>query len=101
MTVRTITGVVERLADDVRRTLGLAPQEPLDRSFTGLGGSSMEAAQLNVRLRRARGLPRGAHKLLNAADVQRLLDEVVVRPRAEPAEHPVDAAPTGRAPLTW
>ncbi|MER7640047.1 AMP-binding protein [Streptomyces sp. NPDC126522] len=101
MTVRTITPVVEHLADDVRRTLGLAPQEPLDRSFTGLGGSSMEAAQLTVRLRRARGLAIDAHELLNAADVQRLLDELVVRPRAEPAEQPVDAAPTGRAPLTW
>ncbi len=101
MTVRTITAVVERLADDVRRTLGLPPQEPLDKSFAGLGGSSMEAAQLTVRLRRARGLAIGARELLNAADVQRLLDELVIRPRAEPAEHPVDAAPTGRAPLTW
>lgn len=101
MTGRTITAVVESLADDVRQALGLAPQEPLDKSFTGLGGSSMEAAQLTVRLRRAQGLAIGAHELLNAADVQRLLDELVTRPRAEPAEHAVDAAATGRAPLTW
>lgn len=101
MTGRTITAVGEHLADDVRRALGLAPQEPLDRSFAGLGGSSMEAAQLTVRLRRARGLALGAHELLNAADVQRLLDELVVRPPAEAPEHPVDAVATGRVPLTW
>lgn len=101
MTGKTITSVVESLAGDVRQALGLAPQEPLDRSFAGLGGSSMEAAQLSLRLRRVRGLTLGAHELLDAADVQRLLDELVTRPRAEPAGHPVDAPPTGRAPLTW
>ena len=101
MTGATITSVVESLADDVRQTLGLAPQEPLDKSSAGLGGGSMEASQLGVRLRRVRGFTLGAHELLHAADVQRLLDELVTRPRAEPAGHPVDAPPTGRAPLTW
>ncbi|WP_062650017.1 AMP-binding protein [Streptomyces maremycinicus] len=101
MTGKTVTAVVESLAHDVRQALGLGPQEPLDVSFTTLGGSSMDAARLTVRLRRARGLTIGAHELLNAPDVRRLLDELAVRPRAEPAQHPADAARTGRAPLTW
>lgn len=101
MTGKTVTAVVESLADDVRQALDLGPQETLDTSFTALGGSSMDAAQLTVRLRRAQGLTIGAHELLNAADVRRLLDELVTRPRAESATRPVETATADRAPLTW
>ncbi|MFI6018934.1 AMP-binding protein [Streptomyces sp. NPDC051287] len=101
MTTNTADAVVESLADDVRQALGLAPGEPLDTSFAAMGGSSLDAAQLTVRMRRAHGLDVGAHELLNASSVRHLLDDLADRPRTDPAAGPAEAAPADRAPLTW
>ncbi|MGW7418902.1 AMP-binding protein [Streptomyces sp. NPDC054813] len=101
MTTNTATAVVESLADDVRQALGLAPGEPLDVPFAALGGSSLDAAQVTVRMRRTHGLALGAHELLNAASVRRLLDDLAARPRTDPADRAADPAPADRAPLTW
>ncbi|MGW2962957.1 AMP-binding protein [Streptomyces sp. NPDC001220] len=101
MTTNTATAVVESLADDVRQALGLAPGEPLDVPFAALGGSSLDAAQVTVRMRRTHGLALGAHELLNAASVRRLLDDLAARPRTDPADHAAAPAPADRAPLTW
>ncbi|WP_369226541.1 AMP-binding protein [Streptomyces sp. R39] len=101
MTTNTATAVVESLADDVRQALGLAPGESLDVPFAALGGSSLDAAQVTVRMRRAHGLALGAHELLNAASVRRLLDDLAARPRTDPADRAADPAPADRAPLTW
>ncbi|MEU2621516.1 AMP-binding protein [Streptomyces sp. NPDC007157] len=101
MTTNTATAVVESLADDVRQALGLAPGESLDVPFAALGGSSLDAAQVTVRMRRTHGLALGAHELLNAASVRRLLDDVAARPRTDPADRAADPAPADRAPLTW